>query len=152
MTDVREEQDIKQLSPKLVTEEGMVTDVRDERKRKHLSPKLVTAKDTSLYVTLSGTTTSVAEPLYFESTAVFVSVSNLYLKPSVVLYSMTSAFITMLIMAKRETSMSLNVTKFFIYKSFLPMAPFRRLVIGNVVVFAYIYKERGASSVTRSTF
>ena len=37
---------------------------------------------------------------------------------------MMSALTAILIMAKSETSMNLNVTKFFIYKSFSPIAPF----------------------------
>ena len=40
--DSREEQPLKQESPKLVTEDGMSMDVRDLQPLKHLSPKLVT--------------------------------------------------------------------------------------------------------------
>ena len=40
--DVREEQPIKQASPKIFTEEGMVMDLRDEQFSKHPFPKLVT--------------------------------------------------------------------------------------------------------------
>ena len=75
--DVSEEQRIKHMFPKLVTEEGMVTDVREEQNLKQPAPKLVTVKDTSLYVTLAGITTSIADILHLESSAVFVSVSNL---------------------------------------------------------------------------
>ena len=46
----------------------------------------------------------------------------------------------MLIMAKSETSMNLKVTKFFIYKAILPIAPFWRLVNRNVV--ACIHRQR----------
>ena len=64
--------------------------------------------------------TSVAEPLYLDSAAVFVSVSKLYLKsPSV--YSMVSAFIAMLIAVRREMVMNFR-NDFFILRCFLPMA------------------------------
>ena len=75
--DVREEQLLKHHFPKLFTEEGIVMDVREEQPLKQSSPKLVTVKDASLYVTLAGITTSIAEFEYRASTAVFVSVSNL---------------------------------------------------------------------------
>ena len=42
VTVLREEQLEKQLSPKLVTEDGILMDVREEQPPKHLLPKLVT--------------------------------------------------------------------------------------------------------------
>ena len=114
-------------------------DVRDLQAQKQYSPKLVTLYTTPSQVTPSEIETSVAEPLYCASSAVFASVSNLYLNPSV-LYSMMPALTAMLIMAKRETSINLKVNKFFIHKSFLPIAPFWRLVNRNVVVC--IHRQR----------
>lgn len=72
---------------------------------------------------LSGTMTSVAEPLYSASSAVFASVSNLYLNPSSELYLMISAFIVMLMAASRAMSMNLRVKSFFIVRCVLPIAP-----------------------------
>ena len=46
--DVRKEQCEKQLSPKLVTEDGILMDVREEQYAKHFSPKLVTLYTTPL--------------------------------------------------------------------------------------------------------
>ena len=46
--DVREEQEAKQLYPKLVTEDGILMDVREEQRKKQFSPKLVTLYTTSL--------------------------------------------------------------------------------------------------------
>ena len=57
-------------------------DVREEQPEKHPGPKLVTLYTISILVTLSEIETSVAEPLYFASSAVFASVFNLYLNPS----------------------------------------------------------------------
>lgn len=86
--DVREVQPTKQLS-KLVTEEGMLMDVREVQFLKQPFPKYVTVKVkvkvSSLYVMLSGMQTSLAEPLYLDSVAVFSSVFSLYLNPSSVL-------------------------------------------------------------------
>ena len=42
LMDVREEQYAKQFIPKLVTEDGILMDVREEQSKKHHSPKLVT--------------------------------------------------------------------------------------------------------------
>ena len=42
MIEVRPEQLEKQLSPKLVTDDGIVTEVKPEQLEKQLSPKLVT--------------------------------------------------------------------------------------------------------------
>ena len=42
VTVLREEQDLKQFSPKLVTEDGILMDVREEQREKQFSPKLVT--------------------------------------------------------------------------------------------------------------
>ena len=42
VTVLREEQYAKHLSPKLVTEDGILTDVREEQLEKQYSPKLVT--------------------------------------------------------------------------------------------------------------
>ena len=57
--------------------------------------------------------TSVAEPPYHSSSAVFVSVFKQYQKsPS--LYLMVSAFIAMPMAAKREMSMNLKVNILFI--------------------------------------
>ena len=75
--DVKEEQFLKHLYPKLITEDGIVMDVNEEQPLKHSSPKLVTVKDTSSYVTLAGITTSIGELEHPKSTAVFASVSNL---------------------------------------------------------------------------
>ena len=61
---------------------------------------------------------------------------------------MISAFIAKLMAAKREMSMNLKVNIFFILICFLPIAPSWRLM---EMRSAYKYKERGASSVTRST-
>ena len=84
--DVREVQPTKQLS-KLVTEEGMLMDVREVQFLKQPFPKYATVKVkvSSLYVMLSGMQTSLAEPLYLDSVAVFSSVFSLYLNPSSVL-------------------------------------------------------------------
>ena len=88
-------------------------EVREEHLEKHSYPKLVTLYVTSSYVTPSGMVTSVAVPLYFDNSAVFVSVSKLYLKsPSV--YLMVSAFIAKPMAAKREMSMNLKVNILFI--------------------------------------
>ena len=51
-------------------------DVREEQLLKQSSPKLVTVKNAPSYVTLAGITTSIGELEHFKSTAVFVSVSN----------------------------------------------------------------------------
>ena len=116
LREVREEHSYKHFSPKLVTEDGKVTDVREEHLPKHIHFKLVTLYETPLYVILSGIATSVAEPLYFASSAVLVSVSKLYLNPSSEVYSMTSAFNVMLIAANRAMSMNLKVKSFFIVR------------------------------------
>ena len=42
VTVLREEQDLKQFSPKLVTEDGILMDVREEQYAKQDFPKLVT--------------------------------------------------------------------------------------------------------------
>ena len=63
---------------------------------------------------LSGMQTSLAEPLYLDSVAVFSSVFSLYLNPSSVVYSMKLAFVAMLMAANREMSISLKVNIFFI--------------------------------------
>ena len=94
----------------------MVTDVM-EQCSKQFFPKLVTLYVTFLYVTFSGMTTPFREPLNFASSAVFASVSKLYLKPSV-LYSMTSAFAAILITVNRAMSMHLMVNDFFIFRCF----------------------------------
>ena len=87
--DVREVQPLKHPAPKLVTEEGMLMDVREVQFLKQPFPKYVTVKVkvkvSSLYVMLSGMQTSLAEPLYLDSVAVFSSVFSLYLNPSSVL-------------------------------------------------------------------
>ena len=117
------EQNAKHPAPSLVTDSGMLMEVNDSQYWKQLSPKLVTLYETPSYVTFAGIVTSVAEPLYCASSAVLFSVSRLYLNPSSELYSMTSAFIVMLMAAKRAMSMNLKVKSFLIARCVLPTAP-----------------------------
>ena len=60
----------------------MVMDVREERPLKQKAAKLVTRYVTPSLVTLSGMMTSIAEPLNLASSAVCVSVFNLYMRSS----------------------------------------------------------------------
>ena len=95
----------------------MVMDVREERPLKQKAAKLVTRYVTPSLVTLSGMMTSIAEPLNLASSAVCVSVFNLYMRSSS-WYSIISALTLIPKAAKIQRNRIRKVNKCFMVNHF----------------------------------
>lgn len=95
----------------------MVMDVREERPLKQKAAKLVTRYVTPSLVTLSGMMTSIAEPLNLASSAVCVSVFNLYMRSSS-WYSIISALTLIPKAAKIQRNRIRKVNKCFMANHF----------------------------------